>query len=55
MNTVGVMMRSIGSAAGGTRTEAKLAALQWLKAQLEWERTLAVLRGDEEEAAAEAA
>jgi hypothetical protein len=47
MNKVGVMMRSIGSAAGGTRTEAKLQALSWLASQLEWERTLGALRHDE--------
>jgi hypothetical protein len=47
MNNVGVMMRSIGSAAGGTRTEAKLQALSWLASQLEWERTLGALRHDE--------
>jgi len=37
-------MRSIGTGAGSTRTEAKLQALSWLASQLEWERTLGALR-----------
>ncbi len=49
MDNVGVMMRSIGTASGGTRTEAKLQALSWLASQLEWERTLRVLRNGEVE------
>ena len=48
MDNVGVMMRSIAKANGGNRTEAKLQALSWLAAQLEWEHTLAVLRGEED-------
>ena len=48
-------MRSIGTAAGATRTEAKLQALAWLKTQLEWEHTLSVLRGDEDDATSQAA
>jgi hypothetical protein len=55
MNTVGVMMRAIDTTTGGTRTEAKLQALQWLSRQLEWERTLEVLRGEEDDAARKAA
>jgi len=55
MTNVGVMMRSIGTAAGATRTEAKLQALAWLRSQLEWERTLGVLRGEEDDAASKAA
>jgi hypothetical protein len=47
MNNVGVTMRAIGTAAAGTRTEAKLQALSWLASQLEWERTLGALRNDE--------
>jgi hypothetical protein len=47
MDNVGVMMRAIGTAAGGTRTEAKMQALSWLASQLEWERTLEVLRHGE--------
>jgi hypothetical protein len=47
MNNVGVTMRSIGTGASGTRTEAKLQALSWLASQLEWERTLGVLRHHE--------
>jgi hypothetical protein len=47
MHNVGVVMRSIGGAAGGSRTEAKLQALSWLASQLEWERTLGALRDGE--------
>jgi hypothetical protein len=47
MNNVGVVMRSIGTGAGSTRTEAKLQALSWLASQLEWERTLGALRNRE--------
>ncbi len=47
MDNVGVMMRSTGTVAGGTRTEARRQALSWLASQLEWERTLRVLRNDE--------
>ncbi len=55
MNNLGVIMRSIGTAAGGTRTEAKLQALAWLRRQLEWEHTLAVLRHEADDAAPKAA
>jgi hypothetical protein len=55
MDNVGVMMRSIGTAAGATRTEAKLQALSWLAAQLEWERTLGAFRSGESDAESRAA
>ncbi len=55
MDNVGVMMRSIGTAAGATRTEAKLQALSWLASQLEWERTLGALRHEEVDAEERAA
>jgi hypothetical protein len=47
MDNVGAKMRSVGTAGGGTRTEAKVQALSWLASQLEWERTLGALRTDE--------
>ena len=55
MDNVGVMMRAIGTAAGATRTEAKLQALSWLAAQLEWERTLGALRSGDSDAESRAA
>jgi hypothetical protein len=51
MQYADVLVRSIASAAGGTRTEKKLQALSWLASQLRWEATLEVLRAHEDRTA----
>jgi hypothetical protein len=49
MQYMDVLTRSVGSATGATRTEAKTQALSWLASQLRWEQTLEHLRDDEHE------
>ena len=44
MQLTNVLMRTIGTVAGETKTEAKTQALSWLATQLRWERTLDGLR-----------
>ena len=47
--SVEVIMRSLRTSPGGTRSEARQEALAWLAAQLRWERALDRLRSSEDE------
>jgi len=48
-------VKSIRDSLGTTRTEAKTQALSWLAKELQWERTLGLLRAGQSEAVARAA